>query len=121
MTPGDEKGAEPAESQREHDIRMAVAALANLAYQHGREMLHPWPLGWQIYEERIVDLAASAPPRGPDSAREAQDAMCFRFLQDLPVVAAQAYFWNYGSRRERRKAILDSARAALASLKGTEP
>lgn len=34
-----------------------------------------------------------------------KDAARFRFLQDLPTVEAQAFFWNYGSRTERAKAI----------------
>jgi hypothetical protein len=44
------------------------------------------------------------------------DAACFRFLQDLPVVEAQAYFWGYGSRTERRKAILAAMRAPKAPM-----
>lgn len=35
----------------------------------------------------------------------AKDAERFLYLQNLPVVEAQAYFWNYGSRTERAKAI----------------
>lgn len=41
-----------------------------------------------------------------------KDALRFRFLQNLPVVEAQAFFWNYGSRTERAKAI-DKAMHAL--------
>jgi hypothetical protein len=50
-------------------------------------------------------------------SENAKDAERFRFLQNLPVVKAQAYFWGYGSRRERAAAIdqamLDAAVAAL--------
>ena len=34
-----------------------------------------------------------------------RDAERFRFLQNLPVVQAQAYFWNYSSRKQRAAAI----------------
>lgn len=38
-----------------------------------------------------------------------QDAERFQYLQNIPVVVAQQFFWNYSSRKERAKAI-DSAR-----------
>lgn len=50
----------------------------------------------------------------PDHDRK--DAERFRFLQNLPVVEAQAYFWNYGSRTERAKAI-DIAMRAISNGK----
>ena len=37
-----------------------------------------------------------------------KDAARFRYLQDLPASKAQAFFWNWSSRRERSRAI-DSA------------
>lgn len=40
-----------------------------------------------------------------------RDAERFRYLQSLPAHKAQAFFWNYTSRRERAKAI-DVAMAA---------
>lgn len=33
------------------------------------------------------------------------DAERFRFLQALPPARAQAFFWNYGSRKRRAEAI----------------
>jgi len=33
------------------------------------------------------------------------DAARFRFLQNLPIVKAQAYFWNWSSRKQRAQAI----------------
>ena len=38
-----------------------------------------------------------------------EDAERFEYLQNLPVVEAQAFFWQYQSRKQRAKAI-DSAR-----------
>ncbi len=43
-------------------------------------------------------------------AELAEDGERFRFLQDLPIVEAQQFFWNWQSRKQRRAAI-DSARA----------
>lgn len=43
-----------------------------------------------------------------------QDAECFRYLQNLPIERAQAYFWNYASRRQRKLHIL----AAIISQHG---
>lgn len=37
--------------------------------------------------------------------RERRDAMRFRFLPDLTVVEAQAFFWNWPSRKQRIKEI----------------
>lgn len=34
------------------------------------------------------------------------DSQLFAWLISLPAIKAQAYFWNYSSRRERRKAML---------------
>ena len=34
-------------------------------------------------------------------AEVAADAKRFRFLQNLPVVKAQQYFWNHSSRKQR--------------------
>jgi hypothetical protein len=39
------------------------------------------------------------------------DAECFRYLQNLPVVEAQAFFWNYESRSQRKKAIREAMAA----------
>lgn len=39
-----------------------------------------------------------------------RDASRFRFLHNLPVVEAQAFFWTYASRKQRAKAI-DAATA----------
>lgn len=51
-------------------------------------------------------------PSAEEVAALRKDAARFRFLQNLPVVQAQAFFWNYGSRTERAKAI-DKAMHAL--------
>lgn len=34
-----------------------------------------------------------------------RDAMRFRYLQNIEPLKAQAFFWNYTSRRQRKKAI----------------
>lgn len=39
------------------------------------------------------------------SGREVTDAELFAWLLRLPAVKAQAYFWNYSSRTERKKAM----------------
>lgn len=39
----------------------------------------------------------------PDTRR---DAMAFDILQNMDPKAAQAFFWNFKSRSERREAIL---------------
>ena len=36
---------------------------------------------------------------------DGKDAARFRYLQSLPVVKAQAYFWNHASRKQRAKQI----------------
>lgn len=41
-----------------------------------------------------------------------KDAARFRFLQNLPVVTAQAYFWNFSSRKQRAEAIDEDMLAA---------
>jgi hypothetical protein len=101
VTPGDEKGAEPA----------AWRALTKHWPCEGDEEWRygPWVEG--LDRSRFEPLYTH-PPRGPDSAREAQDAARFQYLQNCPPIEAQAYFWSYGSRTERRKAI-DAALAAL--------
>lgn len=43
-----------------------------------------------------------------------RDAARYRFLRELDHVAAQAYFWNYRSRKARDKAI----DAEIARLRG---
>jgi hypothetical protein len=35
-----------------------------------------------------------------------RDALCFQILQNMPPTIAQSFFWNFSSRRQRRKAIL---------------
>lgn len=44
-----------------------------------------------------------------------RDAERFRFLQNLPVAEAQAFFWHYESRKQRAKAI-DEEMAKRASI-----
>lgn len=39
-----------------------------------------------------------------------RDSELLNWLISLPAVKAQAYFWNYSSRRERRKAMLADMR-----------
>lgn len=34
-----------------------------------------------------------------------KDANRYRFLQNIPALYAQAYFWEYSSRKQRSKAI----------------
>lgn len=48
---------------------------------------------------------------GEDIEALRRDAARFRFLQNLPVVNAQMYFWHYESRKQRAKAI-DAAMVA---------
>lgn len=45
------------------------------------------------------------------------DAECFAYLQNLPVEKSQAYFWNWKSRKQRRKAILSAMLAAAEKEK----
>lgn len=49
----------------------------------------------------------------PDTEKDRKDALRFRYLQNLPVVEAQAFFWNYGSRTERAKAIDKAMHAVI--------
>jgi hypothetical protein len=39
-------------------------------------------------------------------ADPARDAKAFDILQNMPAEVAQAFFWNFKSREERREAIL---------------
>ena len=47
-----------------------------------------------------------------ENARLREDAERYRWLQNQPVPIAQAFFWNYQSRKQRSKAI-DKARHVL--------
>jgi hypothetical protein len=47
-----------------------------------------------------------------------RDAARFQFLQNLPAVEAQVFFWNYTSRKQRAEAI-DKAMARAADLGAT--
>jgi len=55
----------------------------------------------------------------PDVAEKleqaARDAERFQYLQNCGHVKAQAYFWNYESRKQRAKAIDDDIAALLAA------
>ena len=49
-------------------------------------------------------------------ARDSQDAARYRWLRELDPKDAQAFFWNYTSRKQRDAAIdaaIDAARAAM--------
>jgi len=46
--------------------------------------------------------------------RAEKDVKLFAYLQNCPVVEAQAFFWNYKSRKQRAQAIEMAAKAALA-------
>lgn len=48
---------------------------------------------------------------------DAEDANMFRWLMTLPPIKAQAYFWNYSSRTERRKAMRRDYIAATRSAR----
>ena len=55
-------------------------------------------------------IADKVPPRYWPTLEKAvvsnaKDAARFRYLQNLPRAQAQAYFWNYESRRQRAEAI----------------
>jgi hypothetical protein len=45
------------------------------------------------------------PAPGAECTDTERDAARFQYLQNCDPVVAQAYFWRYSSRRERRKAI----------------
>jgi hypothetical protein len=45
-------------------------------------------------------------------SEDGHDADRFRFLQSLPPKQAQAYFWNYASKKQRAKAIDQDMHAA---------
>jgi hypothetical protein len=109
------KGAEPVEpvSAERNSRAMFVARLENEAH-NGRTVLPVVDVLALLSDcDYLASMEKGAEP--VSDARLRDDALCFRFLQDLPVVAAQAYFWNYSSRRERRKVILAAARAALTA------
>jgi hypothetical protein len=38
-------------------------------------------------------------------SEDEKDAVRFRALQNMPAEQAQAFFWNYSSRKQRAKAI----------------
>ena len=97
--------------ERAHQLRMTATELANLAYQHGREELSPWPLGWQILEERIVALAAIGAEVAPDQTalREALAELVEAVTVEVNEKGAGGYLL----------ARLTDARAALATP--TEP
>ena len=50
-----------------------------------------------------------------DSYQDAleKDAILFRWLLRLPAVKGQAFFWNYSSRTERRKAMMREMKKEL--------
>ncbi|MGI9142244.1 MAG: hypothetical protein ACR2IJ_03535 [Fluviibacter sp.] len=56
--------------------------------------------GKWAYEE-IVQLRARVTELEADAAR-------FEYLQNIPVIEAQSFFWNYSSRKRRAKAIDDA-------------
>jgi hypothetical protein len=50
--------------------------------------------------------------------KDGADAARFRFLNHLPVVQAQQYFWNHSSRKQRAEVIdADRIEAEAASLR----
>ena len=51
-----------------------------------------------------ADTVLEAAERRAEELRE--DAECFVFLQNLPKAEAQAFFWNFDSRRQRKKEIM---------------
>lgn len=64
----------------------------------------------QISVERMTEIVTFA-LRAAGDGREAKDAARFRALQDMPPAQAQAFFWNYASRKQRAAAI-DTAMGA---------
>jgi len=64
---------------------------------------------WNQWAAATHDLAAAN-----ERLREAEkDAQRFQYLQNLPKADAQAFFWNFDSRKQRAAAI----DAALAGAK----
>mgnify|MGYP006935533625 CR=1 FL=1 len=45
-----------------------------------------------------------------------KDALRFRYLQNLPVAEAQAFFWNYSSRKRRAAAIDEAIKADPSAI-----
>lgn len=59
--------------------------------------------------DALLSLSAQLAEKKAECEGLRQDAERFQYLQNIPVVVAQQFFWNYSSRKERAKAI-DSAR-----------
>lgn len=45
-----------------------------------------------------------------------KDAKRFRFLQNLPPVKAQQYFWNHASRKQRAEVIDADMRSVIENI-----
>lgn len=60
------------------------------------------------FHRDCAPVVFSGPTFGPSAAEVAalrKDAERFRYLQNIPVVQAQQYFWNHQSRKQRAEAI----------------
>ena len=52
---------------------------------------------------------------------ESSDAKIFAWLMSLSPVQAQAYFWNYSSRKERKKAMKkDMQKSAMTDAQAAD-
>lgn len=63
----------------------------------------------QRIQDALLSFSAQLAEKKAECEGLRQDAERFQYLQNIPVVVAQQFFWNYSSRKERAKAI-DSAR-----------
>lgn len=115
-------------------IHEAACGLWETTYQWTQKPCGRWSTSlaicWLDYDDDrpsagCIDLSvmpASARPeiaRIPEAnelAKMAGNSRRFEFLQNLPVVQAQAYFWNYSSRKQRAQAIDQDMREAVLAV-----
>lgn len=61
---------------------------------------------WAEMQEQIDQLSAQV-------KKLEVDAACFNYLQNCDRIKAQAYFWNFESRKQRKKQLLEDMKADL--------
>lgn len=91
--------------ERELAARDAELAEARRDNEILRSMLNLYNLGGWTDSYAILQRAEQAEAR---AAANEKDATIYRYLQSIPVVEAQAFFWNHKSRKQREQAIVDA-------------
>lgn len=97
----------------------ALAARASLGFAADSDEVSPDDIKQAIATRRALPDGCVAVPVGEVISLR-RDAARFKHLQDLPAKEAQAYFWTYSSRTERKKAI-DAAMLAARPAQAEDP